>query len=111
MHYCKLLTILKIRGTNMKIVSITIVASTIALIAGTAQASDINQTCLEIVESDGGTNGSTAAACACVAEKSAGNADVIANIELALATPSGPDREAAYSPETLAVIEACGPWE
>lgn len=109
MHYHN--DFLELGGQDMRTTSIAVLAMTIGLLAGNAQAADISQTCLDIVEGDGQTNGATAAACACVAEKVGDNADLIANIEQALATPSGPDREAVYSPEVLGIVEACGPWE
>ena len=81
-----------------------------AVLCSNASAADAEEMCQAIVANEGAGNDKTDAACACVGEQVGSDADLLANVEEALATPY-PARDEIYSEDLLSIIEACGPWE
>jgi len=84
----------------------------LSLVIGTAPAfaSNANETCVAMAKEEGVYNDKTDAACACTAENIAGNATLQQNLKDASSKAPGDEREAVYTPDMLAIFDACGPW-
>ena len=86
------------------------VAIPLILGANFAHASEANDICLGMAKDENNYNEKTDAACACTAEKIGDDAALQQNLKDAAAKAPGAERESVYSPEVLAIFDACGPW-
>ena len=101
----------------MKLTGLSIAAATIALfLMGTANAEDIKTLCVDTVTADTAAAGEESdagaidEACGCLADATAGNADMEANlVEIAAMAPA--DRDGSSSEETTAAIAVCFPQD